>query len=204
VDRFSDAAPVQSLDPLPVESTPLVAQALSNEIRLTWQTLSERSNRGFEIERGTDGETFVKVGYVEGAGNTREAKNYLFDDPAVQRGTVYYYRYKQLDFDGRHAYSNVAQAMLPELKGKDALNALTVYPNPFKNTVTFSYSLGKATHLTLEIYDLGGKLVATPLKNVGVKTSGEKSVDLSSLSPGVYVYRLKAGTEAFTGKLVRE
>ena len=201
---FSDVAPVQSLDPLPVESTPLAAQALSNEIRLTWQTLSERSNKGFEIERGTDGETFVKVGYVEGAGNSREAKNYLFDDPAVQRGIVYYYRYKQLDFDGRHAYSNVAQALLPVAKGKETLQALTVYPNPFKGTVTFNYSLGKATHLTLEIYDLNGKLVATPLKNAGVKTSGEKSVDLSSLSPGVYVYRLKAGTEAFTGKLVRE
>ncbi len=204
VTTFSDAAPVQSLDPLPVEATPLMAQALSNEIRLTWQTLSERSNKGFEIERGTDGENFAKIGFVEGAGTTIETKNYSFDDRDVQRGTVYYYRYKQLDFDGRHTYSNVAQAILPTLKDDRALGALTVYPNPFKNTVTFNYALNKPARLTLEIYDLNGKLVTTPFKNLEAKTSGEKSVDLSSLSPGVYVYRLKAGAEAFTGKLVRE
>ncbi|MCS7085258.1 MAG: T9SS type A sorting domain-containing protein, partial [Bacteroidia bacterium] len=204
LNSFSDVAPIQSPIPFPVEASPLTAQALDNEIRLIWQTFSETSNKGFEIERGTDGTNFAKIGFVEGAGTSRETKNYAYDDADVRRGVVYYYRYKQLDFDGRSAYSNVAQAVLPEVKGEEALTALTVYPNPFKNSVTFRYVLRRPASMTLEIYDMTGKLVAAPMKNVSTKTSGEKTVDLSALSPGMYIYRVRAGGDTFSGKIVRE
>ena len=52
------------------------------------------------------------------------------------------------------------------------------------------------------VYDLAGRLVATPAS--GRMTAGEHEVtwDVAGVAPGVYVYRLEAGGEVASRRLV--
>ncbi len=66
------------------------------------------------------------------------------------------------------------------------------YPNPFNPTTTFTYQLPKDGIVTLKIYDMLGREVAT-LVNNELKTVGRYNVrfNASSLASGVYIYQLK-------------
>jgi hypothetical protein len=66
------------------------------------------------------------------------------------------------------------------------------YPNPFNPSTTIRYSLQTASTVTLKIYDLLGREVAT-LAN-GMQSAGEyiARFDGSRFASGVYFYRLVA------------
>ena len=69
------------------------------------------------------------------------------------------------------------------------------YPNPFNPTTTIQFTIpvGTYSHTSLRAYDLLGREVATLVNEE--KSAGTYTVafDGSSLSSGVYFYRLKAG-----------
>ena len=78
------------------------------------------------------------------------------------------------------------------------------YPNPFNPETTISYSMPKSEHVTLKIYDLLGREVATlvdEFQNPGSFHSTFNTLH-SSISSGVYFYRLQAGSFSETKKLV--
>jgi len=64
------------------------------------------------------------------------------------------------------------------------------YPNPFNPTTTIRFSLPKREHVTLKVFDVLGREVATLVD--GVKDAGEHSVVWNDayVSSGVYFYRL--------------
>jgi hypothetical protein len=67
------------------------------------------------------------------------------------------------------------------------------YPNPFNPSTVLSYSLPKASDVTLEVFNIHGQRVATVEK--GFKSAGTHNVSFnaSGLASGVYLYRLTAG-----------
>jgi hypothetical protein len=76
------------------------------------------------------------------------------------------------------------------------------YPNPFNPTTTISYQIPTDGFVTLKVYDVLGKEVATLVN--GPKTSGRYNVqfDGSSLSSGIYFYKISAGDYTNTKKLI--
>jgi protocatechuate 3,4-dioxygenase beta subunit len=76
------------------------------------------------------------------------------------------------------------------------------YPNPFNPSTSISYQLPAAVNVDLRVYDVIGREVAVLAS--GVQTAGEHTVkfDASSLSTGVYFYRLSAGTAVATMKML--
>lgn len=76
------------------------------------------------------------------------------------------------------------------------------YPNPFNPTTTIRYSLQKEGFVTLKVYDMLGKEVATvvnEMKNAGTYAA---QFDASNLASGVYLYRLTSGIFSETKKMV--
>ncbi len=76
------------------------------------------------------------------------------------------------------------------------------YPNPFNPSTTFRFDLPQRTNVTLQIFDLEGRSIATIIN--GVMESGPQEVqfDASGLASGIYLYRLQTGTFVDTKKMV--
>jgi hypothetical protein len=76
------------------------------------------------------------------------------------------------------------------------------YPNPFNPVTSIQYAISSRQFVTLKVYDLLGREVATLVNEE--KPAGEYEVEFdgSKLSSGVYLYRLTAGEFNETRKLV--
>lgn len=77
------------------------------------------------------------------------------------------------------------------------------YPNPFNPTTTISYQIPEAGNVSLKVYDLFGRVVATLIdefKTPGIYNS-EFSILNSKLSSGIYFYTLNSGKYKQTKKL---
>jgi len=78
------------------------------------------------------------------------------------------------------------------------------YPNPFNPTTTINYSIPNNSYVTLKVYDMTGKEVATLVKEQ--LTPGNYSVNLNAntynLSSGIYFYKISAGSYVNIKKLV--
>ncbi len=74
---------------------------------LTWETAIEIKNSGFVIERSLDAVDFNYIDWVDGNGNSTVLNSYHFDDFNIEPGKTYYYRLKQVDYDGIFEYSNL-------------------------------------------------------------------------------------------------
>jgi len=76
------------------------------------------------------------------------------------------------------------------------------YPNPFNPSTNIQYAIGSRQFVTIEVYDLLGREVATlvneekPAGNYEVKFNG------STFPGGIYFYQLKAGKFIQTRKMV--
>lgn len=76
------------------------------------------------------------------------------------------------------------------------------YPNPFNPTTVISYYIPVRSHVTLTVYDVLGRRVATLVNSEKQPGHHEATFDASTLPSGVYFYRLQAGRLNETKKLV--
>ena len=78
------------------------------------------------------------------------------------------------------------------------------YPNPFNPTTVIGYQLSKAGNVSLKVYDVLGREVATLVE--AFQQAGHYKIMLSAdnyhLSSGIYFYRLEAGNFVSTKKLI--
>jgi hypothetical protein len=76
-----------------------------------------------------------------------------------------------------------------------------IYPNPFNPTTTIEYSLATAGEVVMKIYDVLGKLVATPVNKF--QNPGKYQVDFyaGDLPSGIYIVRLQQGLDSDVTKI---
>jgi len=75
------------------------------------------------------------------------------------------------------------------------------FPNPFNPTTQITYELPQEADVTLQVFDLTGRQVATLVNETVNAGSHTVNFDASNLSSGVYVYRLQAGSVVMSRKL---
>jgi len=175
----------------PVELISFSGKYINGSVNLNWSTATETNNRGFEIQKSkvknqNDWET---IGFAEGNGTTTQQKSYSFSDKNLSAGK-YYYRLKQIDFDGTFSYSNIIEVdvLLP-----DEFRLEQNYPNPFNPATTISFAVGNTSFVSLKIYDALGKEVATLINEI--KQAGEYEIEFSpepGLASGIYFYKLSS------------
>ncbi len=76
------------------------------------------------------------------------------------------------------------------------------YPNPFNPVTTISYQIPKEGHVELKIFDLLGREIAILVNGERAAGKHEIKLDGSSISSGLYFYRMKASNYIATKKLI--
>ncbi len=195
IDDFEIIGPANN--PLPVQLVSFTGTHRQDHNLLEWRTASELTNAGFEVERAADGINFRKIGFVEGAGSSTSLKSYAFRDHDV-REPLYYYRLRQVDYDGRHEYSSVIAVKADRGKVK------FVYPNPFADElhIVLGGDESRST-IRVQLFGLGGKLAydrTFPSQSFGVRAD----VSAASLATGSYLLVVHAGEDTFTQKVFKK
>ena len=78
----------------------------------------------------------------------------------------------------------------------------TPYPNPFNPTTTLSYSLASGVYVTLKVYDVLGREVATLVNSHQIAGDYRLTFDASHLASGNYFAVLNAGGVTLTRKIL--
>jgi hypothetical protein len=179
-------------DFVPVELTAFFALNTANGILLKWTTASESNNSGFMIERSSSLTSPVQewneLGFVHGKGTTLEISDYEYTDN-VSRPGKYYYRLKQIDFDGTFTYSNIVES---EISGPDVINLSQNYPNPFNPSTVIKFSLPVDSYVKIELFNSLGEKVDELTNREYSIGNHEINFDASKLSNGVYYYTINA------------
>ena len=180
--------PITVAGVVPVELTSFSAVGTRDGVQLNWETATEINNHRFEIERSNDSQNFTLVGFVNGRGTTTEKSSYSFIDKGVNEGK-YYYRLKQIDYNGAYEYSQVIEV---EFSVPQEFSLAQNYPNPFNPSTTLSFGLPVESSITLSVYNSLGelvKVVAQGTLQAGTHNMNFEAVDLPS---GIYMYTLNA------------
>ncbi|MFW5973634.1 MAG: T9SS type A sorting domain-containing protein, partial [Bacteroidota bacterium] len=72
------------------------------------------------------------------------------------------------------------------------------YPNPFNPSTTFEYTLDKAQHVSVKVFDMLGREVATLVDEVQSVNTYRVTFDASHLASGTYLYQLQTGNQVIT------
>lgn len=168
-----------SSTPLPLTLVSFKGQSENNTNILNWVTTREDNVASFELERGTNGQSFDKITTINAKGNSTTANNqYTYTDATA--GTTAYYRLKMMDRDDKANYSDIVV-----LRKGAVQNNIHVYPNPAESILFLE---GLANNSSYRITDALGRAViaatAVPAENTRV------SVNISGLVQGIYFLQL--------------
>jgi hypothetical protein len=189
------------LSPIPVELVSFNAETDENGITLKWETSTEINNLGFDIEKSVDNISFEKIGNVKGYGTTTETRQYSFKDASITTGKgKVYYRLKQIDLDGTANYSDAIPVEYSIIPVEFSLSQN--YPNPFNPATTIKFGIPKEVKVTLKVYDILGKEVATLVNRKMEPGYYKYEWNGVSFASGVYFYRLDAGSYVKIKKMV--
>ncbi len=129
--------------------------------------------------------------------------SYSYVDENVEAGKTYYYKLDVLTPGEGTRELHRGSATVPAGKLTMAQN----FPNPFNPTTSISFYLPERTKVHLEVYDVTGRLV-TRLTD-GVFSAGPHNINWngtdsfgSAVGSGVYIYRLTAGKQTMSRKMM--
>ncbi|MBS1745238.1 MAG: fibronectin type III domain-containing protein [Bacteroidetes bacterium] len=180
---------------LPVTFISFDGRINGDEALLTWSTVNEINNKGYEVQRSYDGENFNPIGFVNGDGNSSAVNNYSYTDVKVISGSNYY-RLKQIDNDGRFNYSSVIKLDYSKF-------SWLILGNIGENNSWVQLQLDRTANVSLQIISIGGIIIQTI--NKGNLTAGTYSIplNLSNAGAGMYIVKLLVNNQQYSKKLIK-
>jgi hypothetical protein len=133
--------------------------------------------------------------------------------PTSDLGDVYYDCNNSGDYepdeDGANFMQNISiwsKVNLDLVSGVDEIKSnienLSVSPNPSNGVSQISFALNERADVTVNLYDVAGRLIKTIDKGNLAKGKHFTGVDVSTLSSGIYMLAVQAGAQTLTNKLV--
>jgi Secretion system C-terminal sorting domain len=163
--------------PLPANFYSFTGQREKTIVTLKWQTASEKSCKGFYVQRNT-GDGWVNAGFVfsstDGASNP--ILNYEFHEANTSTG-VTLYRLAEQDFDDFLRYSDIVV-----VTGTEQSDRIVVYPNP-STTGSVNAVFQQGSVYRIELFDAAGRKIREWRKASG------NVFTINNLRTGVYLLK---------------
>lgn len=169
-------------------------------VRLVWTANTEADLSLYEIWRKIDeeGTGWLKIGSTT---NTYFIDSEMFYAPTG--GLVHsHYKIKARDLTNHYSdYSNEVVSRTEPMNKKSVeeivINEYKLdqnYPNPFNPITKISYSIKEESLVTLKIYDILGKEIATLVNENKAAGNYEIIFNASDLPSGMYIYKIQSGS----------
>jgi hypothetical protein len=198
-----DAGAFEFVGTVPVTLINFIGEKRNSINKLTWTTLNEVNNTGFELQRSANGKDFSTITFIKSKaenGASNAAINYSFEDvkPLV---TTNYYRLKQIDKDGKSTLSNIV--VLAGNKA-DRFEMTNLYPNPVVSNLNITINATKDENIQLVVTDIVGKILIQEKRFV-TKGINSTSLNTQKLSAGMYIVKAITAnaTEIISSKFVK-
>ena len=190
---------VTSDTPTPVELINFTAGSEKDRVRLCWQTASETENLGFVIERRENyTRSWEKIAsYIDelnlsGQGTCTEISEYEYSDHDVNLNEQYEYRLSEVDLNGEYRSLKTTSVLY---RGDISTLSLPgkAFPNPFNPCVLIDYELFEDAEVSINIFDIKGRLIATLLSERTEKAGcHEIEWNAEALPSGTYLAQVCA------------
>ena len=178
---------------LPVELSYFEGQANSGFNTLNWTSASEENTDVFELQRSSDATRFRSITEVKAAGYSLEEQQYQYIDRQPFNGANYY-RLKMVDQDGSFQFSKIIQ-----VDQSTQQQRMYLHPNPSNGKLNIHLAIPLFEESSITIYDIAGRKVFSK-NNLGPLE--EQTLNLSSLTTGLYLLTLSSGQTILQEKLL--
>lgn len=107
---------------------------------------------------------------------------------------------REYPYDPDTTYFTVGSVGVDEVMKKQTVE---ISPNPATDLINIEFELNNPENISLTVYDLQGKIIATP--TIGEKAQGKHKVTISTthLPKGIYLVQMNVGNEVITKKIVK-
>jgi hypothetical protein len=176
------------LSTTPVTFDAFTARANGEVNELNWATSAEVDNKGFHIEKSSDGVNWNVIGFEKSSGSNNGNYKYIDTKPY----DVTYYRLQQEDNGGRSNLSRIVKV----LNGKKA--TIKIYPSVAKNNITLQVPSALVNKQAI-VYNNVGAIVATyAINNIS------KEINVSALASGMYVIKIQDNQNSYTARFIKQ
>lgn len=165
----------------------------NKSVMLSWEATQQSNNKGFFVEESVDGISWSDKTFIAAVGANSMDTKYSFVDDDPLNGESYY-RIKQIDLDGNERFSDVKAVAIVLANG----SKISVWPNPARSTIRINNN--SKSYAIARVYNQSGSEIGEHRLN-----SGLNSIDISSLSFGVYIVNVKfENGETYNQKIIKE
>jgi hypothetical protein len=155
-----------------------------NAVRLEWKTSFEKNNRGFIIQKSTDGLCYNNVAYVPSAaksGYNQSLPEYTVQDSSGLSEKLFY-RIIQRHTDSSFFYSDVIRVW----NNGYLTSNISIYPNPAASHITMQMESAEDSKLKGDLTDMSGFLLLQFTWEVHTGNN-TKELNLPVLPSGEYI-----------------
>jgi hypothetical protein len=166
---------------LPIKLRSFEANRNRSNVDLKWVTEIEDNNKGFYVERMLSNGGWEEITFVASQatnGNSKSPLTYVLSDFNNTKG-ISQYRLRQVDIDGREAYSQVRS-----VRGEGQKSNTIIYPNPSGDGKVNIVFEGANSIRDVSLMDVSGK---TLKQWKGVTNN---NIHIDNLNAGFYTVRI--------------
>jgi hypothetical protein len=156
-----------------------------DEVTYSGKNVYQYNNVGYQVNLAGIGERTIRLGL---AVNTNLNFDYSLSDRISDQSLLAKTSYQTINYKGKLAITEYALDQN--------------YPNPFNPSTTIKFQLPKDGFVTLKVYDILGKEITTLINEEKSQGKYEVNFNASSLSSGVYIYKIQAGDFTASKKLI--
>lgn len=182
---------------MPVNLMTLDAKSNGNHVILSWVSSEESNNSYFTIEKSRDGQLFIPLLKVEGAGKSTTERTYTQRDE-FPFSEVNYYRLKQTDFKGNYTYS---KSVAVNVKGEG--NLFHTSCSTGRDKIDVDYFSPEESSGILRIYNQSGN----QMYNMNLRLyqgHNDYKIKTHLFPEGKYLLKLETPAATLTGDVLLE
>ena len=182
---------------LPLLNRNFTAAAVGNQVKLNWTGTATHLNSHFEVERSNNGrDKFQQLSTIMVSSIGEEKYEFIDKTPLKPEA---YYRIKMVDENNRITYTKT----LKVISGGTHFALDNLFPTAATSQLNLLISSSKSQQTRVEIVDQSGRI--TMAQNLTVNSGSQSyQLNVTSLSKGFYILRLRNGDEVVSSRFIKQ